>query len=304
MSFHHENVIWQSPDGTWSRGFFTRLSWDSGDPDYDPEWDDSFDHNEFQFVSTGHPSEESAHQSWGGSNPGGHTVYAYCVETADEIEQFEDLAAKKYESEASQPNSLGIISFGKPTTGYHGPPKPRSLQAVKRERDALVETWASDHVGGYYTSIGVEELREALDQRIDRMLSRATEQERMTFEDQDSAHRTRLEHIVSASEQTRAEQAGGFRRLGLLSRKHGGEAVRRRSAEDGLREEINASADAARKRKNAHNSGKTEAARIASTGSPGVGNRARQETRVGACGRTTRSGKPCQNSSNCPAHRR
>ena len=57
MSFHRENVIWESADGTWSRGFF-RVRW-TGD---DPEWDVEYDYGSFEWVSTGHASERAAHR--------------------------------------------------------------------------------------------------------------------------------------------------------------------------------------------------------------------------------------------------
>lgn len=72
MSFHRENVIWESADGTWSRGFF-RVRW-TGD---DPEWDVEYDYGSFEWVSTGHASERAAHDSWRGSNPGGYDLVSY-----------------------------------------------------------------------------------------------------------------------------------------------------------------------------------------------------------------------------------
>ena len=72
MSFNRENVIWESADGTWNRGFF-RVRW-TGD---DPEWDVEYDYDSFEWVSTGHADERSAHNSWHGSNPGGYDLIAY-----------------------------------------------------------------------------------------------------------------------------------------------------------------------------------------------------------------------------------
>lgn len=71
MSFHHENIIWQTEDGKWSIGFYTRLRGDAyGTEDYDPEWDDDFDFDTFQWASTGHPSMDDASRAWRGPNPG------------------------------------------------------------------------------------------------------------------------------------------------------------------------------------------------------------------------------------------
>jgi hypothetical protein len=73
MSFHRENVIWQSPDGTWNRGFYT-AEIEYWKEDYDPEWDVDYNFDEFEWLSSGHPTEEAAHKSWTGSNPGGHST--------------------------------------------------------------------------------------------------------------------------------------------------------------------------------------------------------------------------------------
>jgi hypothetical protein len=68
MSFHRENVIWKSTDGTWNRGFYATIQ--TGD---DPEWDvETLDY--FDWVSTGHRSEQAAEQSWNGANPGSWSV--------------------------------------------------------------------------------------------------------------------------------------------------------------------------------------------------------------------------------------
>lgn len=94
MSFHHANITWQSPDGTWSCGFFERIPANTMGEDYDAEWDDDFDTNRFQFVSTGHPDEDSPCDAWGGPNPGSTTTIPCGDSTAEEIEQYEDMAAR------------------------------------------------------------------------------------------------------------------------------------------------------------------------------------------------------------------
>ena len=83
MSFYRENVVWESADGTWSRGFY-HVRW-TGD---DPEWDVEYDFNSFDWVSTGHSDENAAHNSWRGANPGGYTEYPYegNEETCDEFD--------------------------------------------------------------------------------------------------------------------------------------------------------------------------------------------------------------------------
>jgi hypothetical protein len=78
MSFNRENVTWQSEDGTWNLGFL-EVVWVGEDPEWDVEYGDGFD-----WVSTGHSSQEAAYAAWDGANPGGGWVVAYTPETAAE----------------------------------------------------------------------------------------------------------------------------------------------------------------------------------------------------------------------------
>lgn len=78
MSKNRENVIWQSADGRWNRGFFETYPTKSyDDDDYDDEWDVDYDYDNFSWVSVGHLTEQAAYASWDGANPGGSTVYAH-----------------------------------------------------------------------------------------------------------------------------------------------------------------------------------------------------------------------------------
>lgn len=83
MSYHWENVTWQSRDGSWNRGFYTRLSREpnygseSDGEDYDSEWDDDFDLNSFDTVRTGFRSATSAAEWMPYGNPGGTAVIYY-----------------------------------------------------------------------------------------------------------------------------------------------------------------------------------------------------------------------------------
>lgn len=71
VSFSRENVTWQSKDGRWNLGFF-ETTWVGSESDgYDPEWDVEYDFSKFEWVSTGHATEQAAHDSWDGANPGG-----------------------------------------------------------------------------------------------------------------------------------------------------------------------------------------------------------------------------------------
>ena len=82
MSYHWENTIWQSKDGSWNRGFFKRISmagspngWE--DEDYDSEWDDDFDYSSFDYLQTGFRSLEEAQRWEPGANPGGWAEIPY-----------------------------------------------------------------------------------------------------------------------------------------------------------------------------------------------------------------------------------
>lgn len=78
MSFNRENVIWQSADGTWGRGFYESSSTGSyDDEEYDPEWDVDYDYDRFEWVSVGHSTEQAARASWDGENPGGSASFAF-----------------------------------------------------------------------------------------------------------------------------------------------------------------------------------------------------------------------------------
>lgn len=94
MSYHHENIAWQTENGTWGIGFYERISngdnsWDS---DYDSEWDDDFNFEKFQWASTGHATEEKAMAAWRGANPGSSTAISWSKANAREILEYEDMA--------------------------------------------------------------------------------------------------------------------------------------------------------------------------------------------------------------------
>lgn len=81
MSFNRENTIWQSPDGTWNRGFY-EVVWQ--DLNGDPEWDVEYG-GEFWWVSIGHATREAAHAAWDGCNPGGCDELMYNSATSHAI---------------------------------------------------------------------------------------------------------------------------------------------------------------------------------------------------------------------------
>lgn len=90
MSFNRENITWQSPDKTWNLGFY-RVAWT--DFEGDPEWDVEYDYSTFEWVTTGHSSEESARKAWHGANPGGTFVVPFDPAEADRTEALDQMAA-------------------------------------------------------------------------------------------------------------------------------------------------------------------------------------------------------------------
>lgn len=86
MSFHRENVTWQSNDGTWSIGFWSFTEQESSwEDDYDNEWDVEYMYDSFWFVSTGHVNTESAWNDYTRyhSNPGSTTIMPYKGNSAE-----------------------------------------------------------------------------------------------------------------------------------------------------------------------------------------------------------------------------
>lgn len=75
MSVHRENVTWKSRDGTWNRGFYDYYSVNRDSEDWDYEWDVEYNYDTFNWVSTGHATEEAANDAWRGANPGSGEVH-------------------------------------------------------------------------------------------------------------------------------------------------------------------------------------------------------------------------------------
>lgn len=101
MSFYRENVIWKSMDGTWSIGFYKTI-W-TGE---DPEWDVIYDYDHFEWVSTGHRSEESANSSWKGANPGGGEVIPSGASTKAERKRLDNMAESLQHPERAREREL------------------------------------------------------------------------------------------------------------------------------------------------------------------------------------------------------
>lgn len=122
MSKTRENVTWQSPDGTWNRGFY--VCYDTGDyndPDFDSEWDVDYHYDAFEWVSAGHATSDAADKAWGGANPGVRRIVTLDPSNAQSVQQAEDfdnMAARLHESGSGY---------------YRGPVRPRSLQSLQSE---------------------------------------------------------------------------------------------------------------------------------------------------------------------------
>lgn len=120
MSFNRENVIWQSRDGSWNRGFYTVHSSAGGGDDeyYDPEWDVEYDYGSFEWVSTGHLTQEKAWDSWDGANPGGADMRVPGDgNDAEDVELLDDLAyihqqQEKARGEEMRGNGWGYRGYG------------------------------------------------------------------------------------------------------------------------------------------------------------------------------------------------
>jgi hypothetical protein len=83
MSYHWENIVWQSQDGSWNHGYYTRISGAGGgyysDPDYgyDSERDDDFDYTSFAAVKSGFASSDDAWDFMPFGNPGSGSELSY-----------------------------------------------------------------------------------------------------------------------------------------------------------------------------------------------------------------------------------
>lgn len=103
MSCNRENICWQSKDGKWSLAFYECWTVNDGDDDHDPEWDVEYG-DQFEWVSTGHATEEAAHNSWHGANPGGGSVMGWSDSCAKECEQLDAKAQSFLTQQKDQAN--------------------------------------------------------------------------------------------------------------------------------------------------------------------------------------------------------
>jgi len=118
MSFHRENVIWQSNDGKWNRAFYAFYEvGDRHSEDHDPEWDVEY-LEDFNWVSTGHATQQRAEDSWHGANPGGMGVFVYSPNNAAECASLDERAwrflnpveAKRKDTRASRAAAKALFA--------------------------------------------------------------------------------------------------------------------------------------------------------------------------------------------------
>jgi hypothetical protein len=111
MSLQRANVVFQSKNGLWSRAFFTvtddtsDAEYQPDDEDFDPLWDVGYDYTSFGWVSTGHATEEDAVQAWFGANPGANDLALFSEGTADQIDEYEEMA-REYTASGGDPANL------------------------------------------------------------------------------------------------------------------------------------------------------------------------------------------------------
>ncbi|MDQ2737920.1 MAG: hypothetical protein M3Y35_04695 [Actinomycetota bacterium] len=126
MSRYHENIAWQSVDGTWSRGFY-RVAYYPEDPD--DEWGVEFS-DEFQWVSSGHRNQHDALRAWGGANPGYTDILNYERETAAAVLDLDVKAAELEDRDRANPSRLRYLS-GAAVRDYNGPSKANNPVVLK-----------------------------------------------------------------------------------------------------------------------------------------------------------------------------
>lgn len=155
MSFNHDNVLWQSKDGSWNRGFFSVERVD-GD-----EWDAIYDFSTFEWASTGHLTEDSANDSWRGVNPGMVEVVPFSKRSAEEIANYDRMAAWCKDPElkvaydkaqAAKLNRVRRAALVEQCKTFY--PGVRVRVRIKRTKNVGEFTGAYSSVEGFITKVG------------------------------------------------------------------------------------------------------------------------------------------------------
>ncbi len=209
MSFNHANTVWQSPDGTWNRGFHPVDYYECGmSDDCDDEtheWCAVFDDDSFEWVSGGHRTVDEAYASWDGANPGSaeqRAPYAKQDEAGRrDIERLEDMAARLCERN--------------PQWSYRGPRRQRTLAAVAAQRNEVESAQFGYRLGGYANDV-TEELK-ALNDRVVERLTSATDDEKRAYLDLQRDRRDGLQKMLDEHLDRRRKQIVRDRRYTFSS---------------------------------------------------------------------------------------
>ncbi|MFE2346162.1 hypothetical protein [Kitasatospora cineracea] len=129
MSLHRENVTWQSPEGTWSIGFF---AFEEEDDDY--EWGVYYDHGHFWWASTGHPNPDAAMDAYmrENANPGCTVIVAWSEKEAENIARYERMAAdRKAEHDRLTADADLRPTWERYPHGFPAAPRQRSRQPLR-----------------------------------------------------------------------------------------------------------------------------------------------------------------------------
>jgi hypothetical protein len=240
MSVYRENVIWQSPNGTWNRGFHPISHHECGMSDScenapEHDWCAEFDHDSFEWVSGGHATEAQAAESWTGSNPGGHTGCAYDPNdkaSRDQVAHYEDMAAVLCEEQAAAGRNRGGWGY---YAAYNGPARRRTLAAIARQRNAL-EREAYSHKLGGYANLPDERIKPLSQQIVDR-LKTATDDEKRQYLGIQQRRIDGLQQMLDKHRERRAEQARANSRYSF-GYSYNPEAGRRQRALDEAEAEV------------------------------------------------------------------
>src|SRR5699024_6297715 len=91
--------------------------------------------------------------------------------------------------------------------GYQGPPRRRTMKALKTELDTLVEQWVDHQLGGY-ANLRETEQETILETQIARRLNEANPEDFEVFETADAAHIERLQDKVEKATTPRYSSDG------------------------------------------------------------------------------------------------
>lgn len=208
MSFNRENITWQSEDGTWNRGFYSCFdNYSSDDEDYDPEWDVDYDYDSFEWVSTGHATEQGAWNSWNGANPGGGDMRPWNAQDAEENARLDDMAFIHQEQEKRMHEKDKKAGWGYMIYRTGGPramdrPASRLAKIHYEGKLKLVQYKAQNYINPMDSSAVT--MGEVLKQRLENNEVPQGELSKVIAEEK--AFRAKAEEILKEEQEKRAAQ--------------------------------------------------------------------------------------------------